>query len=202
MSDDNRDDDKRPGAPTLTITENLALFGGAPDRGEPDYREVWDEDHSLAALDEAMRIVVQGVTVDGTQMADEREQLMWGFVNIMHAQIERLDGARDKITRPSIQPLEGDPDKHQPSIQDLIHAQDGSEVKANQLETLTERARNLGDRSDCLREDARQGRRTPTSPRPAAAGIRAEARSSAMPATTGTQGSTPATTRGLSRSAR
>ena len=135
MSDDNRDDDKRPGAPTLTITENLALFGGAPDRGEPDYREVWDEDHSLAALDEAMRIVVQGVTVDGTQMADEREQLMWGFVNIMHAQIQRLDGARDRIV---------------PDIRDLIHAQDGSEVKANQLETLTERARNLGDRRDAF----------------------------------------------------
>ncbi len=135
MSDDNRDDEARPGAHTLTITENLALFGGAPDRGEPDYREVWDEDHSLAALDEAMRIVVQGVTVDGTQMADEREQLMWGFVNIMHAQIQRLDGARDRIV---------------PDIRDLIHAQDGSEVKANQLETLTERARNLGDRSQAF----------------------------------------------------
>ena len=147
MSDDNRDDNERPGAPTLTITENLALFGGAPERGEPDYREVWDEDHSLAALDEAMRIVVRGLTVDGTQMADEREQLMWGFVNVMHAQVQRLDGALNRITRPSIQPLDGDPERGELSIRDLIHAQDGSEVKANQLEALTARARNLADRS-------------------------------------------------------
>ena len=58
---------------TATVCENLATFGAAPERGELDSREVWDEDDAIEALGEAIRVIVDGVTVDGTQMADERE---------------------------------------------------------------------------------------------------------------------------------
>ena len=68
---------------TATVCDNLALFGGAPERGELDSREVWDENDATEALGEAIRIIVDGVTVDGTQLADEREALMWGFVNML-----------------------------------------------------------------------------------------------------------------------
>ena len=37
------------------------------------------------ALSEAIRVIVDGITVDGTQMADECESLMWGFVNMLHS---------------------------------------------------------------------------------------------------------------------
>ena len=66
--------------------------------------------------------MVDGVTVDGTQMADEREALMWGFVNMLHSQVTRLDRAVDRIT---------------PEMRDLETAQDGTEVKAWELQTLT-----------------------------------------------------------------
>ena len=51
----------------------MALYGAAPERGELDSRVVWDEDDAMDALSEAIRVIVDGITVDGTQMADERE---------------------------------------------------------------------------------------------------------------------------------
>ena len=120
---------------TATVCENMALYGAAPERGELDSRVVWDEHDAMDALSEAIRVIVDGITVDGTQMADEREALMWGFVNCLHSQVTRLDRAVDRIA---------------PEMKDLEKAQDGSEVKAWELQTLTDRAQNLGDRRDAF----------------------------------------------------
>ena len=120
---------------TASVCENLALFGASPERGELDSREVWDEDDATEALAEAIRIMVDGIAVDGTQLADEREALMWSLVNCFHSQVSRLDRAVDRIA---------------PEMKDLEHAQDGTEVKAWELQLLTDRARNLGDRRDAF----------------------------------------------------
>ena len=120
---------------TATVCENMALFGAAPERGERDTRIVWDEDDATGAMSEAIRVMVNGVTVDGTQMADEREPLMWGLVNMLHSQVARLDRAVDRIV---------------PEMKDLQTAQDGSEVKTHELEMLVDRAQNLGDRRDAF----------------------------------------------------
>ena len=58
-----------------------------------------------------------------------------GLTNMLHSQVQRLDRAVDRIT---------------PEMRDLEKAQDGSEVKAHELETLTDRAQNLGDRRDAF----------------------------------------------------
>ena len=120
---------------TAAICENAALYGASPERGEIDSREIWDEDDATGALGEAIRIMVEGITVDGTQMADEREALLWSIVNCFHAQIGRLDRAVDRIV---------------PEMKDLETAQDGTEVKAWELQLLTARAQNLGDRRDAF----------------------------------------------------
>ncbi|MDE0407715.1 MAG: DUF2493 domain-containing protein [Alphaproteobacteria bacterium] len=120
---------------TEAVCESMALYGASPERGELDSREVWDEDDAIDALGEAIRVIVDGITVDGTQMADERESLLWGFVNCLHSQVSRLDRTVDRIV---------------PEMKDLEKAQDGTEVKAHELETLTDRARNLGDRRDAF----------------------------------------------------
>ena len=120
---------------TAAVCEGMALFGAAPERGELDSRVVWDEDDAIDALSEAIRVIVGGITVDGTQMADEREALMWGFANMLHSQVTRLDRAVDRIA---------------PEMKDLERAQDGTEVKAWELQTLTDRAQNLGDRRDAF----------------------------------------------------
>ena len=127
--------DTRTASPTAAVCESMALYGAAPEPGELDSRDVWDEDDATEALSEAIRILVSGVTVDGTQLADERESLLWGFVNCLHSQVARLDRAVDRIV---------------PEMKDLERAQDGTEVKAWDLELTTGRARSLGDRRDAF----------------------------------------------------
>ncbi len=122
---------------TATVCENAQLYGAAPERGEFDSRDVWDADDALAAVTEAFRILAEGVGPDGTQLADERESLLWGFVNTFDAQVRRLDRSVDRLS---------------PELRDLQSAQDGSEVKSRELELVTDRAQNLGDRRDAFEQ--------------------------------------------------
>ena len=124
-------------SPTAVICENLERFGGAPARGEPDTRAVWDESEALAGLDTILDAFVDGVAPDGVQLADERESLLWGFVNTLHMQMTRLDRQVDKLA---------------PKLKELQHAQDGTEINAWELERVIERAQNLGDRRDAFEQ--------------------------------------------------
>ena len=87
---------------------------------------------------------------DGTQLADERESFLWGFVNLFHAQVNRLDRAVDAL---------------KPKLRDLERAQDGTEINAHELERTVDRARALGDRRDAfekMRDHAAGAYRTET----------------------------------------
>ena len=135
---------------TATICDNAALFGAAPERDEFDTREVWDRDDATDAVSEAFRILAQGVAPDGFQLADERESLLWGFVNMLDSQTQRLDRAADKLT---------------PQLRDLQHEQDGTEIKSLELELVTDRARNLTARRDAfetMRDEAADAYRVET----------------------------------------
>ncbi len=120
---------------TATVCEHAALFGATPERDELDPREIWDEDDALTAIGEAFRILAEGACPDGTQLADERESLLWGFVNMLHAQTQRLDRSVDRLT---------------PELRDLQRDQDGTEIRSRELELVTDRAQNLGDRRDAF----------------------------------------------------
>ena len=124
-------------SPTAMACENAALFGATPERDEFDTRDVWDRDETIAAVSEAFRILSTGAAPDGFQIADERESLLWGIVNAFDAQVRRLDRSVDRVA---------------PEMRDLERAQDGTEIKARELELLTGRARNLGDRRDAFEE--------------------------------------------------
>ena len=120
---------------TATVCENAQLFGATPERDEFDPREVWDEDDALDAVSEAFRIIAEGVGPDGFQLADERESLLWGFANTFDAQVRRLDRSVDRLS---------------PELRDLQREQDGTEIKSRELELVTDRAQNLGDRRDAF----------------------------------------------------
>ncbi len=133
---------------TAIVCDNAALYGATPERDEFDNRDVWDEDDAITAVAEAFRILSQGVAPDGTQMADEREHLLWGFVNMLHAQ--RLDRSVDKLT---------------PELQDLQRTQDGSEIRSLELDLTTDRAQCLTARRDAfktLRNEAAEAYRADT----------------------------------------
>ena len=97
------------------------------------------------------------IAPDGTQFANEREPLPWGFVNTLHMQTVRLDRTVDKLS---------------PQLKELQSSQDGSEIKAWELERVIERCRNLGavpvtSSSARARVRIRERRLTPTAPRSA-----------------------------------
>ena len=75
---------------------------------------------------EAFGLMADVIACDGFQLADERESLLWGFVNMLDAQTQRLDRAADKMM---------------PDLRDLQREQDGTEIKAPELELMTDRAR-------------------------------------------------------------
>ena len=142
--------EKRGQSATATVCENAALFGATPGRDEFDTREVWDEADALDAVSEAFRILAQGVAPDGYQMADERESLLWGFVNMLDSQTNRLDRAADRLM---------------PDLRDLQRDQDGTEIKSLELELVTDRAHNLTARRDAfetLRNEAAEAYRIET----------------------------------------
>ena len=120
---------------TATVCEQAQLFGATPERDEFDCRDVWDEDDAMCALQEAFRILAEGVAPDGFQLADERESLLWGFVNCLDAQTRRLDRAADRLV---------------PELKDLQRSQDGSEVRSRELELVTDRSQNLNARRDAF----------------------------------------------------
>ena len=135
---------------TATVCDNAALFGATPERDEFDTRDIWDADDALAAVAESFRILSQGVGPDGTQLADERESLLWGFVNMLDSQTNRLDRAADKLM---------------PELRDLQRAQDGTEIKSLELEMTTHRAQCLTDRRDAfetMRDTAAEAYRATT----------------------------------------
>ena len=135
---------------TAMACDQAALFGATPDPDEFDNRQIWNEEEALSGIEEAIHILAGAVAQDGTQLADERESLLWGFVNALHAQVQRIDRGIDKIA---------------PEMKDIGQEQDGSEIKSRELELLTDKVRNLGDRRDAfeaMRDLAAEGYRTET----------------------------------------
>ncbi len=134
---------------TAMVCEQAALFGATPGPDEFDNRPVWGEAESTAAVLKAFHLLAEAAP-DGTQLADERRNLLWGFVNTLDAQTQRLDRAADKLI---------------PGIRELQREQDGSEIRSRELELATDRAENLTARRDAfevLRDTAAEAYRSET----------------------------------------
>ena len=124
---------------TAMVCEQAALFGATPGPDEFDNRPVWDQNESTDAVIKAFHLLAQAAP-DGTQLADERANLLWGFVNTLDAQVQRLDRAADRLI---------------PGIRELQREQDGSEIRSRELELKTDRAQSLSRPPRRLRRTAR-----------------------------------------------
>ena len=120
---------------TSATCDTLQLFAGAPGRDEFDTRDVWDKEEAVFALNQALRIMVEGIATEGTQLHDEREPMLWGFANMLHRQMEILQRTVDKLVN---------------EMKDLERDQDGSEVMALKLQTVTDRGHNLTARAEAF----------------------------------------------------
>ncbi len=97
MDDAQYNDAAQHRSPTAIACEQAQLYGAAPGPDEPDHRDLWDEDDAMRAVDSAFHAFADDVARDGTQLADERESFLWGFVNLFHAQVNRLDRAAGAV---------------------------------------------------------------------------------------------------------
>ncbi len=79
--------------------EQAQLFGVKPEPDEFDSRDVWDEDDAVFAIRAAFEILADSIGPDGTQLADERESLLWGFVNMLDAFIGHRTQKRAQMDR-------------------------------------------------------------------------------------------------------
>ena len=131
------DDPPHAASVTASSCDAMAIFAGTPGRDEFDHRDVWDREEAVFALSQALRIMVEGITIEGTQLYDEREPMLWGFTNTLHRQIQRLERTIDKIM---------------PDLNDLQRDQDGSEIMALKLQMLTERVNNLSNRGEAFEQ--------------------------------------------------
>ncbi len=134
---------------TAMVCEQAQLFGATPGPDEFDNRPVWGEAESTAAVLKAF-VALAEAAPDGTQLADERRNLLWGLVNTLDAQTQRLDRAADKLI---------------PGIREMQREQDGSEIRSRELELATDRAENLTARRDAfegLRDTAAEAYRVET----------------------------------------
>ena len=113
-------------------TRRGRLFSMEQARGEPDTRAIYDPEDAHTAVDEVMEIIATRLAPDGSPLAADRNELLYGFVHVLNAQSERLQKRVDNMAR---------------ELRELIHAQDGSEVRDNDLSQKTDEARNLYDRA-------------------------------------------------------
>ncbi len=100
---------------TATVCENAQLFGAASEHDEFDPRNGHD---TLDAVGETFRIMAEGVTPDGFQLADERENMLCRFVDMLDAQVWRLDRSVGRLA---------------PEIRDLQRAQIGTEITVDAI---------------------------------------------------------------------
>ena len=67
----------------------------------------FDQDETTKALKETVRILADRIAPDGYQLEDQREGLLWGFVNVFNEQTKRLDRAIANTARdPDIAPAD------------------------------------------------------------------------------------------------
>ena len=59
----------------------------------------FDQDETTRALRDTVRILCDRITPDGYQFEDQREGLLWGFVNVFNEQTRRLDRAIAAVNR-------------------------------------------------------------------------------------------------------
>lgn len=118
---------------TEDAMQHMRLYGPILSDDEPDTRDL--PDHRLMQGAIADMFDALDVCLSDSPLEEDRDGLLWGLVNLFHRAAERLDQQLDDNVV---------------SQQSAQHYQDGSEVKAVELERLIARGRALAGRHEVL----------------------------------------------------
>jgi YspA, cpYpsA-related SLOG family len=132
----NPDDDFEPhhgASPTDAICTDLQLYGYHHSENDPDPRDVPEDRMIEGAVADIFDALV--ATMADTSLDADLDELLWSTVNMFHRATDRIERKLD------------DNEQAQKRAQ---HEQDGSEVRAVQLEHLIAIGQSLIERRDCM----------------------------------------------------
>jgi hypothetical protein len=120
-------------SPTDHVLSELQLFGYRPFTDEPDPRPLPVGDHVAGAIADIFDALI--VTLEDTRLEPDLDDLLWSTVNVFHRATDRIERELD------------DNEQAQRRGQ---REQDGSEVKAVELERLTAEGQTLIERRNAF----------------------------------------------------
>lgn len=120
-------------SPTEHLLTELQLHGWRPHGDEPDPRPLPDGDRIAGAVADIFDALL--ATLGDTRLEPDLDDLLWSLTNVFHRAIARIERHLD------------DNEQAQRRLQ---REQDGSEVKASELENLTAQGQTLIERRDAF----------------------------------------------------
>lgn len=118
---------------TAHLLEEIALYGYRPFEDEPDPRPLPEARQAGGAIADIFDAMV--ATLQDTRLEPDLEDLLWAFGNIFHRAAERIEHQLDD---------------NEVAQRRSIRAQDGSEVRSVELETLLREGTTLIERRDAM----------------------------------------------------
>ncbi|QIB35301.1 DUF2493 domain-containing protein [Ancylobacter pratisalsi] len=120
-------------SPTDHVLSELQLYGYRPFTDEPDPRPLPEGDHVAGAIADIFDALI--ATLEDTRLGPDLDDLLWSTVNVFHRATDRIERELD------------DNEQAQRRGQ---REQDGSEVKAVELERLTAEGQTLIERRNAF----------------------------------------------------
>ncbi|MER9401468.1 DUF2493 domain-containing protein [Mesorhizobium sp. M0615] len=115
------------------ILTELQLYGWRPYADEPDPRPLPSGDHVAGAVADIFDALI--ATLADTRLEPDLDDLLWSVTNVFHRAVQRIERQLD------------DNEQAQRRLQ---REQDGSEIKAVELETLTAQGQTMIERRDAF----------------------------------------------------
>jgi hypothetical protein len=133
MSEHDDTEPNHAASPTEHILTELQLYGWRPFADEPDPRPLPDGDHVAGAVAEIFDALIS--TMADTRLEPDLDELLWSVANVFHRAVLRIERQLD------------DNEQAQRRLQ---QEQDGTEIKAVELENLTAQGITLIERRDAF----------------------------------------------------
>ncbi|CAM5300172.1 MAG: hypothetical protein ACJAVZ_001794 [Afipia broomeae] len=120
-------------SPTGHLLTELQLYGWRPFQDEPDPRPLPEADHVAGAIADIFDAFI--ATLGDTRLEFDLDELLWSTVNTFHRAVARI---------------ERELDDNEQTQRRLQREQDGTEIKAVELERLTAEGQTLLERRDAF----------------------------------------------------
>lgn len=133
MSEHDDTEPQHASSPTDHVLTELQLYGWRPYSDEPDPRPLPDGDHVAGAAADIFDALI--ATLADTRLEPDLDDLLWSVSNVFHRAVLRIERQLD------------DNEQAQRRLQ---REQDGTEIKAVELETLTAQGQTMLERRDAF----------------------------------------------------